>query len=179
MSARIYRGIWLAAGLACLLFVFLSALFCVRLRFPRPYLKTVQGSGLPPSLVYAVIKAESGFCEDAVSRAGAVGIMQIKPSTAEFICRKQGMAFVPDRLKEGEYNIVLGCGYLSYLIERFEDLRTALCAYNAGEGRVSGWLREQGETAKGGALHDIPYAETRNYVKKVEKFCKFYRFFYG
>ncbi len=162
--------------------VFLFAAFCfliVRLAYPRPYREEVQASGLSPSLVYAVIKAESGFREDAVSRAGAVGLMQVKPSTAEFICTKRGVAFDASRLCEGGYNVTVGCMYLAYLLERFPQTETALAAYNAGEGTVRRWLQDGEVSSDGNTLDKIPYAETSSYVKKVLKFRKIYHFFYG
>lgn len=145
--------------------------------YPRPYRTTVQESGLPKDLVYAVMKAESGFREDAVSRAGAVGIMQITPSTAEFICLRNGIPFAPERLSEGEYNVMLGCLYLSYLLVRFKNEEAALCAYNAGEGTVRRWLNDPAYSADGVSLFSIPYAETRDYVKKISEFRKIYRIF--
>ncbi len=160
--------------------LFLLLIFAaVRVRFPRPYAEAVRTSGTEPALVYAVIKAESAFEEGAVSRAGAVGLMQIKPSTADFICRERGIPFEPEQLSEPNYNIRLGCEYLEYLLARFGDLRTALAAYNAGEGRVTQWLRDPACSRDGRRLHSIPFAETRAYTKKVLLFRKIYLFFYA
>lgn len=125
------------------------------------------------------MKAESNFDETAVSRAGAVGIMQIRPSTAEYICRRQGMEFHAEKLLEGNYNVTIGCMYLAYLLERFPDETTAICAYNAGEGTVRRWLADQTYSADGNILSEIPYAETRIYAKKVSDFRKIYEIFYG
>lgn len=144
----------------------------------RPYRKEVVESGLDENLVYAVMKAESGFQEDARSGAGAVGLMQILPSTAEFVCEMNGMEFEPGRLIDGEYNVKIGCLYLSYLMERFSAVETALCAYNAGEGTVAGWLADFKYSEDGVTLKEIPYGETRAYVKKIMKFHKIYEFLY-
>ena len=146
--------------------------------FPRPYGDAVEESGLDPALVYAVIRAESSYREDAVSSAGAVGLMQIKPSTAEFVCEREGIEFDAARLKEGDYNILLGTKYLSYLLARFEIEETALAAYNAGEGTVAKWLKDAELSTDGDRLEKIPYRETENYVKKVSKFKKIYEFLY-
>ena len=154
-------------------------LLTLRAAYPRPYAEEVKKSGVSPSLAYAVMKAESGFREDVVSRAGAVGLMQLKPATAEFICTRRGMTFEAERLCEGGYNVTLGCMYLAYLTERFPVLETALCAYNAGEGTVRRWLSDGAYSSDGATLTEIPYAETRNYVKKVLNFRKIYQFFYG
>lgn len=173
---KVYRAV-----IVCICIFFASAFgfLLVRTTYPRPYAEEVQKSGLPSALVYAVIKAESSFREDAVSRAGAVGLMQIRPATAEFICTRQGIAFESALLKEGSYNISVGCMYLKYLIERFTVLETALAAYNAGEGKVRSWLKNSDFSADGIVLRKIPYPETQEYIKKVAKFRKNYEIFYG
>ena len=155
-----------------------GAFFGVKSGYPRPYREEVEASGLEPFLVYSLMKAESGFRECVVSSAGAVGIMQLKPSTAEFICGKEGLAFEPSRLKEGKYNVTVGCLYLKYLLERFEVRETALAAYNAGEGTVGKWLGDSACSDDGKTLKRIPYPETASYVKKIRKFMKIYEFFY-
>ena len=144
--------------------------------FPRPYRDIVGRSGLDDALVYSVMKAESNFQEDAESDAGAVGIMQLLPSTALFVCEREDIPFDAARLKEGEYNVTLGCVYLSYLLEVFEE-ETALAAYNAGEGRVREWLKDGRYSANGRTLFHIPYPETARYLKKISFFRKIYGFF--
>ncbi len=171
--------VWAAVGAAIMALVALIAYFAVRAGYPRPYYETVEGSGQEPALIYAVMKAESGFREDAVSEAGAVGVMQLLPATAQFVCARDEIAYEPERLKEGEYNTLLGCKYLEYLRGRFSCTETALAAYNAGEGTVSRWLSDPNFSADGATLKSVPYAETREYLKKIAKFRKIYEFFYG
>ena len=154
----------------------LSLFLCCFAAFPRPYRGIVERSGLSPALAYAVMKAESNFEESAVSSAGAVGLMQLLPSTAQFIAERSGIPFLPERLFDGEYNTRLGCAYLAYLLERFEE-ETALAAYNAGEGTVQGWLSDPRCSEDGRTLFQIPYAETRRYLKKISFFRKIYGFF--
>lgn len=163
------------AGIALL---FLVGFVWAAMAYRRPCRETVEKSGLSPALVYAVIKAESGFDERAKSRAGAVGLMQLLPSTAEFVCRLNGLEFSPEKLTEGSYNVRLGCLYLDYLLNRFSAEETALAAYNAGEGTVWEWLRDGRYSSDGEHLMHIPYPETENYVKKVLKFRKNYLIFY-
>lgn len=172
-NCRIVAAVCAAFLLACTLVLGLRA------SYPRPYAERVRESGVPPALAYAVMKAESNFDETAVSRAGAVGIMQIRPSTAEYICRRRGIPFHGENLLDGEYNVMLGCMYLAYLLERFPDETAAICAYNAGEGTVRGWLADKAYSADGITLFEIPYAETRTYAKKVADFRKIYEIFYG
>lgn len=163
-------------ALTALLLLTFSLFLCIPAAFPRPYRAVVEQSGLSPALVYAVMKAESNFEEGAVSSAGAVGILQLRPSTAQFIAERSGIPFLPERLFDGEYNTRLGCAYLAYLLERFEE-ETALAAYNAGEGTVQGWLSDPRCSEDGRTLFQIPYAETRRYLKKISFFRKIYGFF--
>lgn len=163
-------------SLTALSLLILSLFLCCFAAFPRPYRGIVERSGLSPALAYAVMKAESNFEESAVSSAGAVGLMQLLPSTAQFIAERSGIPFLPERLFDGEYNTRLGCAYLAYLLERFEE-ETALAAYNAGEGTVQGWLSDPRCSEDGRTLFQIPYAETRRYLKKISFFRKIYGFF--
>lgn len=142
---------------------------------PKRYRESVLLSACEDKiLVYAVIRAESGFVESAVSGKGAVGLMQIKPSTAEYIRLKYSLP--EGDLKDGEYNILIGGTYLKYLSERFSDFTAVVAAYNAGEGKVKGWLNDKTYSPDGVALSSTPYAETNGYVARVKKFYKFYKF---
>lgn len=126
---------------------------------------------LDPALIAAVIYQESRF-RPRESSAGAQGLMQLLPSTAEFIAQKSGGSkFVPDDLATPQVNIAYGSWYLRYLLNLYDnDTLTALAAYNAGDGRVNQWLSESGKN--GGKITDaeeIPFPETREYVKNVLK----------
>lgn len=129
---------------------------------------------IPFPLIFAVIRTESDFREDAVSEAGATGLMQLMPDTFLFIGEEllSDSADVTDIAKP-EINIRYGTAYLAYLMRRFENPETALAAYNAGERRVSEWL-ENPEYAKDGILIQIPFPETENYVTKVTRYYKSY-----
>lgn len=173
------RWKYVVLALLCFIaFLFPAVFLTVRSNFPRPYLETARESGVDPALLYAVMRKESGYNEGAVSRAGAVGLMQLKPSTAEFVCSRMGVEFSPEKLKDGEYNLSLGAWYLSYLSEKFSDETTVLAAYNAGEGTVRKWLSDEKYSSNGRTLQFIPYPETEQYVKKVEKFKKIYEILY-
>lgn len=175
MIKRLVRAL---IALSLVLAAVCALYFGIRTGYPRPFRDSVESSGVEPFLVYAVMKAESSFREDAVSRAGAVGLMQLLPATAEFICKRNGIEYEEERLKEGEYNARLGCAYLKYLLARFPVEETALAAYNAGEGTVSEWLKDETCSLDGLHLDRIPYTETEGYIKKVTKFRKIYKFYY-
>lgn len=150
------------------------ALLCLTHRrpanYPRLYADEVTAAserhGLDADLVFAVIRTESSFKPDAVSSAGAKGLMQLMTPTAEWVCWRYKEEYDPSRIFEPEYNIELGCRLLAYLIDYYDgNLEYAVAAYNAGKGRVDGWLQDP-ERFEDGKLA-IPIDETRNYVKKV------------
>lgn len=125
---------------------------------------------LDKSLVAAVCFAESSFRESVVSNKGAMGLMQLMPSTAVWLANKIDYPLQSiEMLNQAQTNIYLGCAYLSYLKNKFSSEKTVLSAYNAGEGTVGLWLSNKIYSCDGETLLSIPYAETANYIKKVEK----------
>jgi len=125
--------------------------------------------GLDPALIAAVIFAESHFIDGRTSSAGALGLMQLTPRTAQDIARKSGgTAFVVSDLGTPQVNIAYGAFYLRYLLERYGGNEAlALAAYNAGEGNVDTWVARAGVRGKALDVARIPFAETRAYVQKV------------
>jgi soluble lytic murein transglycosylase len=128
-----------------------------------------EAKNLDPSLIAGVIYVESRF-RDQTSRAGAKGLMQILPSTADYIAGKSGgTRFEQGDLATPQINIAYGSWYLRYLLQHYHGNELlALAAYNAGEGKVDEWYREasaRGEDFE--AATHIPFPETRNYVEKV------------
>ncbi len=134
---------------------------------------------LDPALVAAVIYEESKF-RDQTSHAGARGLMQITPATAEFIARQSGgTAFVQDDLATPQINISYGTYYLRYLLDRYDqNVAPAVAAYNAGHGNVDRWMRRAGGAGAFG-VSDIEFPETRAYVKNVLERRGDYRDHYG
>lgn len=122
---------------------------------------------VPEELVFATIKVESNFDPEAVSHVGAIGLMQMLPSTCEWLAGKLGEEFDPDMLYDPETNIKYGTYYLQYLYSRFGSWEKASIAYNWGEGNFSRFLEEHGY--RHGDYSSIPVKETRNYVEKVNK----------
>ena len=128
-----------------------------------------RDKGLDPALIAAVIYTESRF-RDQTSAAGAKGLMQLLPSTADYIADLSGgTAFEQGDLATPQINIAYGSYYLDYLLERYDGSEVlALAAYNAGEGKVDEWLAAAGGLGAGFRLEtDIPFAETRLYVNRV------------
>lgn len=132
---------------------------------------------IDPLLVAAVIRTESSWKTGAVSSVGATGLMQIMPDTGKWIASKNDWEYSDDKLTDGPYNIRLGSWYVAYLLERFEGNQTlALAAYNAGENNVNKWVSE-GRFKEG--RMDIPFAETRNFVRKVTDAYEKYKILYN
>lgn len=133
---------------------------------------------VPKELILAVIKTESKFKSDAVSGAGAIGLMQVTPETFLWLSKKTEDRYEDTNLLYNpEINIKYGVYYLSWLYSRYGSWETALAAYNAGHGKVDEWL-DNPENAKGGVLTNIPYKETREYVEKVMKAKDIYKKLY-
>ncbi|MEG1192240.1 MAG: lytic transglycosylase domain-containing protein [Clostridia bacterium] len=124
---------------------------------------------LDPARVAAVIYCESSFQPEAVSSAGAVGLMQIMPQTGKWVAEKLGEGdYQLQKLTDPETNIRYGCWYLNYLNGRFdEDMTKVTAAYHAGGGRVNEWLEDEANSQDGEKLSYIPSDVTRAYVKNV------------
>jgi soluble lytic murein transglycosylase len=131
-----------------------------------------------PILVAAIIKTESAWEPAAKSNKGAIGLMQIMPDTGEWIAGKLKMDYSDSMLEDPETNIMMGCWYLNFLLERFEK-DSVIAAYNAGHGAVADWLENAQYSADGKTLTSIPYAETEAYVQKVLKAYDKYKQFHG
>lgn len=138
--------------------------------------KYSQEYGLDPVLVFSLINAESGFNDNAVSNAGASGLMQLMEDTAVWIAPMAGLpGFSYEQIFIPEVNIHLGCFYLSMYLQRFGTVENALCAYNAGGGTVERWLADPQLSRDGITLDKIPYEETRNYVSRIDSNLKVYK----
>lgn len=125
---------------------------------------------LDEALVYAVIKAESDFQENAVSPSGALGLMQMIPRTAEWIASEFGEEYDKEKMFLPETNIKYGCFYLRYLFDKFKNQDVVVCAYNAGEGVVKNWIDENGNLIE----EKISYSETKIYLERVRNFFEYY-----
>ena len=146
-----------------------------RLWYPLRYEQIVRGHArnyrLDPALLAAVIYQESKFKADARSKSGAIGLMQLLPTTAQGIATHTGgTRFRTSDLFDPEINVRYGSWYLRHLLEKYGDERTALAAYNAGQDNVDRW-RADGD--------GIRFSETRAYVDRVEELKTIYRRAYG
>lgn len=152
-----------------------------RMTHPLGYSEYVEGYatlyGVPSDIIYAVIRTESSFEENALSPKGAVGLMQITPDTFTWLMTKTGEIHGPEKLYIPQINIKYGVFFLSYLYGEFNSWETVYAAYNAGMSRVKGWLDDPAITEQG-RLVNIPFEETENYIKRVEHAAENYRRLY-
>ncbi len=150
-------------------------------RLPAP---PATGKGLPAPeapLVLAVVRQESAFQTDAISRAGAQGLMQLMPATAKEVARSYSISHNPGRLSEPDHNLRLGQAYLRDLLGEFQGSYVlTLAAYNAGPKRAREWMKANGDPR--GTIEEtidwiemIPFEETRNYVQRVMENLQVYR----
>lgn len=151
--------------------------------YPLEYIEELIAAsseyGLDPRLVASVINTESRFLKDAVSVDGAVGLMQLLPTTAEWIAWKRSIDYDENSLYDPKTNMDYGCWLLRFLLDRYDgNTEYALIAYNAGHGRLDEWL-DNPSLCKDGQLTDIPYPETDNYVKKIKAAIGRYGDIYG
>lgn len=155
-----------------------------KLLFPLPHqeiiFKEAQKHDLDPYLVSAVIYVESKFDSKALSASGAMGIMQIMPSTGKWVAEKLGLeGFQEEDLYDIETNITIGCWYLANLRQEFgNNLIIMLAAYNGGRGNVKLWLQEERWTGEHSTIEQIPFPETKNYVVRVMAAYKEYKRLY-
>lgn len=164
--------------------LFVGYRFYLKKAYPIKYQNFIEDAckihHIEEPLVLAVIRAESKFQENANSKAGAIGLMQITPETFEWLQRQSGKKVYLDEtnLKDPKINIEYGTYFLSILKKKYSDEKVILSAYNAGMGTIDKWLKDPSYSLDGKALKSIPYPETENYVENVLNNQKMYKKLY-
>lgn len=172
--------------LGILLFSLAIAFVChrplLRMYFVYDHADTVRSLSeqydVPEYLLCGVIWSESHFDPEAVSSAGACGMMQMMKPTFDEMRSRLGLTG-EGNIFDPEQNLLCGTYYLHYLYDQFGDWDTVLAAYNAGLTHVIGWLYEPDYSDDGITLKDIPFPETKNYLKKVHLAEKIYDYLYN
>ena len=187
MKEEILKGIYRVLKIILISLIIVIILFNLyrsvekSIFYPLKYREEVFNSSdkysLSRATVYALIKTESSFNSRAKSNKGAKGLMQITDKTGEFIAKK--LCQEEYDLFNVEDSIEFGCYYIRYLIDKFGNERTALIAYNAGEGNVSNWLKDNRYSEDGEYLKEIPFDETKDYIDKIYKRKEKYKKLYG
>ncbi|KRW92957.1 lytic transglycosylase [Alicyclobacillus tengchongensis] len=190
------RRSMIAAVLLIAVLIVISTNAFWRMMYPIHYQKNIQqaaaSANVDPLLIASVIRVESKFHTQDVSHAGAVGLMQLMPQTAEWIAemirnQKTGPGAAVNRLPKDakklaspEYNILIGSWYVKSLIQQFQGNEVAaIAAYNAGPRRVSTWLKGGVWNGKLDDIDEIPVGETRHFVDRVFYNYELYRKIYG
>lgn len=143
------------------------------LRFPLAFqhniIPAAKATELEAEWIYAITRQESAFATDALSPAGAKGLMQLRPSTAKEVAKQAGLSYKRNDIYQANTNILLGSHYLQQLLSTFDGNRVlATAAYNAGPYRVKRWLNQQPKNLEYDVwIETLPYYETRNYIKNV------------
>lgn len=142
--------------------------------YPREFYEYVAASskefGVPEYVLFAVIRSESNFDENAVSWAGAVGLMQLMPTTFRWLSDDMlGERLDASMIYDPKTNIRYGACLLAWLYDYYGDWETVFAAYNAGVGTVNGWLEDRRYSDEAGKLTYIPYDETRRFVTLTTK----------
>ncbi len=145
--------------------------------YPLKYSTEIEAAsekyGVDKYLIYGIIKTESNFDPNAVSSAGAIGLMQITPDTFEWIqtyyVDGEYEDYTVDDLYNSGINIDYGTNILSVLLDMYGNEDTAVCAYNAGVGHVNSWLKDKEYSDDGKTLKTVPFEETENYRHIVQQ----------
>ena len=156
--------------------------FAPEVAYPTIYIPESATRFAPPELILGVSRQESEFNPRAYSRAGARGLMQLIPSTAELTARKERLPYRRSALlNDPDYNMQIGAAHLSHLLRDFNgSYPMVFAAYNAGPHRVRRWIQEFGDPRSAGVdpvdwVEQIPFSETRNYVQRVLENMQVYR----
>ncbi len=159
-----------AALLLSAFFIWTGVNMLYKAMYPTEYedmvVKYSEQNGLEPTLVFAVIRCESSFNENAKSHKDAHGLMQITPQTLEWLVMVEGGEETPDMF-DPEQNIKYGTALLKLHLDEFGSYREVLAAYHAGRGAVNTWLSDSEYSDDGKTLSRIPYDDTNDYVNKV------------
>lgn len=149
--------------------------------YPKKYSEIVEEYSkefnIDENLVYSVIKAESKFRKDAISKKGAKGLMQISDITRDWATEELNLGSID--IFDPNTNIKIGCWYLNKLYKEFGDKNLVIAAYNGGSGNVNKWLANKNYSKDGNKLNNIPFKETSSYVVKVNENYIMYNKIYG
>ncbi|WP_166242262.1 lytic transglycosylase domain-containing protein [Paenibacillus turpanensis] len=172
-----------------LLILFYNSEWLSRWLYPIPYREDIEISAqnydVDPMLIAAIIRVESNYKPDTLSKKGAVGLMQVMPDTAEWIVTQAGFAdLTNEKLERPDVNIEVGAWYIRSLMQQFakdvqngnvEDrIAIVAAAYNAGPGSVRKWLNAKTWDGQVVNLQKIPFGETRHYIQRVLYYYKKY-----
>ncbi len=168
-----------------LIFIFILGFSYISIKYPIGYksiiVKESNEYDMDPYLIASIINVESSYDSNAISKKEARGLMQISPQTGKWASEVLNLeGYKEENLFKAEVNIKIGSWYLNKLFKEFNgDLDLILMAYNAGSGNVNKWLKDLEHSKDGVSIDNIPFKETENYVKRINKNYKIYSVVYG
>ena len=150
------------------------------LKYSEYVQKYAEEYNMDKYMVYAIIKAESNFDENAKSSSNAIGLMQIMKTTALETANKMDFEVTEEELFKPEINIKIGLKYFTYLLNHYNNnYPLAIIAYNAGMGNVDSWIKNGTIKEDGTDIENVPYKETNNYVRKILRDYEIYKGLYN
>lgn len=150
------------------------------LKYSEYVQKYAEEYNMDKYMVYAIIKAESNFDENAKSSSNAIGLMQIMETTALETANKMDFEVTEEELFKPEINIKIGLKYFTYLLNHYNNnYPLAIIAYNAGMGNVDAWIKDRTIKEDGTDIENVPYKETNNYVRKILRDYEIYKELYN
>ena len=150
------------------------------LKYSGYVVKYAEEYNMDKYMVYAIIKAESNFDENAKSSSNAIGLMQIMETTALETANKMNLEVTEEELFKPEINIKIGLKYFTYLLNHYNNnYPLAIIAYNAGMGNVDSWIKNGTIKEDGTDIENVPYKETNNYVRKILRDYEIYKGLYN
>lgn len=175
---------WICAALLFCFFMVLNSGFFWKQMYPIQYeaevVKAARKYQVDPFLILAVMKIESDFKPNRSSSKGASGLMQLMPETAQWIKERSGLNQSDINQNDPQTNIMMGTWYLAFLLEKYKGEQVkALAAYNAGQGNVDRWIETDVWDGQARTISNIPYGETRHYVKRALLYYEQYKAIYG
>lgn len=174
--------LWIISIVIIIVFLAFNKNNILKIFYPKKYEEIVslyaEEYNVDENLIYAVIKAESNFDENAVSNKNALGLMQIMEDTAKDIAKKNNIKVDENNARQDildiNNNINIGTKYLSTLLEKYQNTELALAAYNAGTGNVDNWIEKKILNEDGSNIENVPFKETNNYVRIILQSYKIY-----
>ena len=177
-NKKIY--LWIIATIVFICISLLIVRISINVMYPNKYSKYIEKYSkeysVDKNLIYAIIKQESNFKSEVNSSKGAKGLMQLMDNTASAVA--SDLEYNEFNLFEPEMNINLGVKYLSYLLDKYDNEKIAIVAYNAGEGNVDKWIQSGIISSDGTDLENVPFKETNMYLRKVLKNYEIYNKLY-
>lgn len=173
---KILRNLIIIATIIILIcaIIICAFLYLYPLKYKKHLIYNSVQFNIAPEIIASIINAESGFNPNAVSGAGAIGLMQLMPSTAKEMALELQIDYEEEMLYDPATNILLGTAYFSKLLQEFKDLDTAICAYNAGPNRVKLWLKYSDYSLNGIKLTNTPFPATNYYLDKIKRNISIY-----